>query len=75
MPRTLRPALLALALTIALISVLLAPQAQAATTKPRIGASAIDNTSFNALDSKAGPMTARRTFNSTLPSSFAKSVA
>jgi hypothetical protein len=75
MPRTLRPALLALALISALISALLVPQAQAATTKPKIGASAVDNTSFNALNSKAGPMTARRTFNSTLPSSFAKSVA
>jgi hypothetical protein len=75
MPRPLRPALLALALTSAFICALLAPPAQAATTKPKIGASASDNTSFNALNSKAGPLAARRTFNSTLPSSFAKSLA
>jgi hypothetical protein len=75
MPRTVRPGLLAVALISALIIALLSPPAHAATTKPKIGASAIDNASFDSLNRTAGPMAARRTFNSTLPSSFAKSLA
>jgi len=72
MLRTLRPTLLALAL----ISALLVPQAEAATTtKPRWGASAADNASFDSLNKTAGPLSARRTYNSSLPASFAKSVA
>lgn len=51
-----------------------APAAAATTgTAPVMGAAAADNASFEALNKAAGPLRARRTYNSTLPASFAKS--
>jgi hypothetical protein len=44
-------------------------------TAPVVGASAADNASFNALDAAAGPLRARRTYDSALPRSFSTSKA
>jgi hypothetical protein len=74
MLRRVIPALAALAL----LSPLLAgtPAAEAATTtKPKWGASTKDNASFDALNRTAGPLSARRTFQGALPTSFSKSLA
>lgn len=73
MLRRLLPALLPLAL---MPAVALAPQAEAATTSPPVmGAAAIDTATFNALNTAAGPLRARRTYHGTLPSSFWSSLA
>ena len=72
MLRRLLPALLPLAL---IPAVALAPEAQAATTPPLMGAAAIDTTSFNNLNSAAGPLRARRTYHGSVPSSFWSSLA
>jgi hypothetical protein len=73
MLRRLLPALLPLALIPAAV---LMPDARAATTTPPVmGAAAIDTTTFNNLVSAAGPLNARRTYDSSIPSSFKSSLA
>ena len=73
MLRRLLPALLPLALIPAAV---LAPQAEAATTSPPVmGAAAIDTATFNALNTAAGPLRARRTYHGSVPSSFWSSLA
>lgn len=62
-----------------LAAALLAPHAPApataatASTAPVMGAATVDNASFEALNKAAGPLRARRTYNTALPSSFATS--
>jgi hypothetical protein len=73
MLRRLLPALLPLALVPAAA---LVPDAHAATTSPPLmGAAAIDTSTFNKLNTAAGPLKARRTYNSSIPASFSKSLA
>jgi hypothetical protein len=74
MPRRIRFTLLA-ALTLALMSTVLTPQAHAAMPRPLMGAATTDTASFTALNSTVGGLAARRTYNGSLPSSFAKSLA
>ena len=73
MLRRLLPALLPLALVPAAV---LVPDAHAATTSPPLmGAAAIDTTTFNKLNTAAGPLKVRRTYSGAIPASFAKSIA
>jgi hypothetical protein len=73
MLRRLLPALLPLALVPAAV---LVPDAHAATTSPPLmGAAAIDTATFNKLNTAAGPLKARRTYNSSIPASFSRSLA
>jgi hypothetical protein len=73
MLRRLLPALLPLALIPAAV---LVPDAHAATTSaPAMGAAAIDTATFNALNAAAGPLRTRRTYSTSIPASFSRSIA
>lgn len=67
--------LLSLPCAVALMSVVLIPDAEAApVVKPLMGVAAYNQSSFDTLN-RVAPMLVRRSYNGALPSSFAKSAA
>jgi hypothetical protein len=74
MLRRIVPAAVLSALVLPLLPVVPASTAVAMTANsPLMGASTIDNASFETFNAQAGPLRARRTYNTALPASFSKS--